>query len=90
MTAFAWAMGLYFAFQPMVLPGFPSLVTAGSLEWVSAILAIGASTRCLWLLFQATRSRGIAWWAYAIGSVAVSGTALVLIFAIYAALQGAG
>lgn len=78
-AAFAWVMGLYFALQPMHLPGFPGFITAGSLEWASAILAVGVGVWCLRLLFQAFRCRGVTWWAYSIGVLAASGTILVAI-----------
>lgn len=83
----AWVMGLYFAFQPMALQGFPAFITAGSLEWTSAILALGAGAWCLRLLFQAIRRRGVAWWAYAIGLFAAGGTVLVAMVATNELLQ---
>lgn len=81
-AALAWVVGLYLALQPMHLPGFPEFVTAGSLEWASAILATGAGLWCSRLLFQAFGCRGVAWWAYAIGIVSVAGTILfaILVF----------
>jgi hypothetical protein len=86
-AAFAWVMGLYFALQPMQLSGLPEFIAAGCLEWVSTILAVAAGLWCLRLLSQAVRSRGVAWWAYAIGIVAAAGTILVAVIVAYALIS---
>jgi hypothetical protein len=66
----------------MKLPGLPDVITAGSLEWVTVFLAVGAGAWCMRLLFQARQCRGVAWCAYAIGILAAAGTVLVAIIVV--------
>jgi len=73
----AWVAGLFFAFQPMHLTGFPTGLTAGAFEWVFLILAIVSSAACFRLLYLAIRYRGVAWWGYAIGTLPATTTVLI-------------
>ena len=83
-AAASWVAGLYFAFQPMTLLGFPHVITAGVLEWASTIVALGAGVWCMRLLYRAFRCRGVAWWAYVIGLITAGGTVLVVLLSSYA------
>jgi len=85
-AAVAWVIGLYFAFSPNEVSWLPRSVTAGNLEWVSLIWALGAGLWCIYLLYKAVRFRGVAWWAYAIGILTVGATLLVMSIVIYGLL----
>ncbi len=73
----AWVSALYLFFLPMELPGLPKFLSAGVLEWMVFLFAVGASVFSFRLLYLAWRYRGVAWWAYAIGFLPSTITLLV-------------
>lgn len=62
----------------MTLPGLPDFITAGSLEWATTVLAVGAGLLCIRLLYLSRRCDGVSLRAYAIGLLAVFATAVVV------------
>lgn len=74
----AYIAGVYFAFLPRTLPGFPNFITTGNLEWAMTVLAVGGGVLCIFMLYLSPRRGGVSWLAYAIGLLAASATALVI------------
>lgn len=70
--------GVYVAFLPMKLPGFPEFITAGRLEWAMTVLGVGSGVLCIFMLYRGRRIGGVSWPAYAIGLLAASATSLVI------------
>ena len=74
----AYIVGVYFAFLPMTLLGFPDFITAGNVEWAMTILAVGYGVLCIFMLYLSPQHGGVSWPAYAIGLLAASATTLVI------------
>ena len=77
-SVLAYIAGVYFAFLPETLPGFPDFITTGNLEWAMTVLAVGCGVPCIFMLYRSAQRGGVSCPAYAIGLLAASATVLVI------------